>query len=69
MGPTMNQTPREQFVRESEKARRSFLRELWELLGHNKKWWMLPVMAVLLLVALLMVLSSTAVAPFIYSLF
>jgi hypothetical protein len=65
----MKETPREQFVRVSEQARRSFVRELWELLGHNKKWWMLPVIAVLLLVALLMILSSTAVAPFIYSLF
>jgi hypothetical protein len=38
-------------------------------LRHNKKWWLLPIVAVLLLFGVLMLLSGTAAAPFIYTLF
>jgi hypothetical protein len=43
--------------------------ELWSFLRHNKKWWLGPILVVLLLLGLLLVLSSTAAAPFIYTLF
>jgi hypothetical protein len=43
--------------------------ELWYFLRHNKKWWLLPIVLVLLLVGLLLIASSTAMAPFIYTLF
>jgi uncharacterized protein DUF5989 len=45
------------------------LSEVWYLLRQNKKWWLLPIIFVLLLVSLLMVLGNTVVAPFIYTLF
>lgn len=45
------------------------LAELWALLRENKKWWLLPIVLFLVLVAGLMFLSSTAVAPFIYTIF
>jgi hypothetical protein len=45
------------------------LRELLEFLRHEKKWWLTPILVVLLLVGLLVVLGSTAAAPFIYTLF
>jgi hypothetical protein len=38
-------------------------------LRHNKKWWLLPIVAFLLLFGVLMLLSGTAAAPFIYTLF
>jgi uncharacterized protein involved in exopolysaccharide biosynthesis len=47
----------------------SSLSELWEFLRWNKKWWLLPLLAVMILLALLMALSTTAAAPFIYTLF
>jgi len=47
----------------------NLLEEIWLLLHHNRKWWLLPLVAVLLLVGGLIVLSSTAIAPFIYTLF
>ncbi len=47
----------------------SILRELWDFLKHNKKWWLLPIIAVLLMLGVLIVLSGTAAAPFIYTLF
>jgi hypothetical protein len=50
-------------------VRGSFLRELWKFVKHNKKWWLLPTLAVILLLGLLVLLSGTSLAPFIYSLF
>ena len=45
------------------------LAEFWEFLRENKKWYLLPIIAVLLLVAVLLLLAGTAAAPFIYPLF
>jgi hypothetical protein len=44
-------------------------REVWDFVRHNKKWWLLPILAVILLVGLLVILGSTGAAPFIYALF
>ncbi|EHJ48757.1 hypothetical protein DFW101_2753 [Solidesulfovibrio carbinoliphilus subsp. oakridgensis] len=47
-----------------------FLTELWGFLRVRKKFWLLPIILVLLLFGVLVVLTSgTAVAPFIYTLF
>lgn len=44
--------------------------EFGEFLKHNKKYWLAPIVIVLLLVGLLLVVSQgSAVAPFIYTLF
>jgi len=44
--------------------------EFWQFLKERKKWWLLPMIIVLLLVGLLITLTSgTAIAPFIYTLF
>ncbi len=58
-----------EFEREAERASVGFFTELWDFLRHNKKWWLLPIVVVLILVGVLIVLGSTAVAPFIYTLF
>jgi hypothetical protein len=48
----------------------SILREFWTFLRVRKKWWLAPMMLMLLLLGLIIVLSeSSALAPFIYSLF
>jgi hypothetical protein len=44
------------------------LAEFWQFLKHNKKWWLLPILLALLLLGVLVVLSGTALAPFIYPL-
>jgi len=44
--------------------------DLWGFLKERKKWWLLPMVIVLLLFGVLIVLTSgTAIAPFIYTLF
>ena len=65
----MSDAPKSEFERAAERADGGFLRECWDLLRHNKKWWLLPLLIVLLLVGLLVVLSGTAIAPFIYTIF
>ena len=45
------------------------LSEFWAFLKHNKKWWLLPILLVLLVLGVLILLSGTAAAPFIYTLF
>jgi hypothetical protein len=45
------------------------LRELWRFLMSNKKWWLIPMLVVFLLVGLLLVLGGSGAAPFIYTLF
>jgi hypothetical protein len=47
-----------------------FLKDLWGFLRVRKKYWMLPLILVLLLFGVLIVLTTgTAIAPFIYTLF
>ena len=46
------------------------LREFFSFLKHEKKYWLVPIVVVFLLFGLLLVFSqSSAVAPFIYTLF
>ncbi len=43
--------------------------EFVQFLRHNKKWWLWPLVIVLGLTGVLIALSNTALAPFIYTLF
>jgi len=46
------------------------LKDLWHYMKERKKFWLAPVIIVLLLLGLLIVFGgSSAIAPFIYSLF
>jgi len=48
----------------------SFLNDFWEFLRERKKFWLLPIIFVLLLMGGLIVLTQgSAVAPFVYTLF
>ncbi|MGD8936878.1 MAG: DUF5989 family protein [Thiogranum sp.] len=48
----------------------SFLAELWSFLKVRKKFWLLPILLMMVILGSLIVLSQgSAVAPFIYTLF
>jgi hypothetical protein len=48
----------------------SLARELFAYMGARKKWWLLPIMFVLLIFGGLLILAQgSAVAPFIYTVF
>lgn len=57
------------FASQAEGDNQSIIAEFWSLLRHNKKWWLLPVIVALLVLGVLVILGSTAAAPFIYTLF
>jgi hypothetical protein len=48
----------------------SFLRELWAFIRARKKYWLLPLLILMVLIGgLLIVAKGSAIAPFIYTLF
>lgn len=48
----------------------SFLKELWSFLKVRKKFWLLPIIIVMLFLGSIIVLAQgSAVAPFVYTLF
>ncbi|WP_170359744.1 MULTISPECIES: DUF5989 family protein [Ruegeria] len=48
----------------------SFLVEMWQFLRFRKKFWLLPILVMMVLFGGLIVLSQgSAIAPFIYTLF
>lgn len=51
-------------------AKGGLTREIWLFLKHRKKWWMVPILVVLVLVSGLLIFAQTsALAPFIYTIF
>lgn len=51
-------------------SRLSIVSEFWDFLKHRKKFWLLPVVFILLLLSAIIVLTAkSALAPFIYALF
>jgi hypothetical protein len=57
------------FSKEAERKQKSPMAEFFSFVLHNKKWWLTPIILVLIAVGFLAVLGGSGVAPFIYSLF
>ena len=48
----------------------SLLREFWAFMRMQKKWWLAPLIVVLILMGMLVILTEgSALAPFIYAIF
>ena len=51
-------------------ATAALVRELWAFMRVRKKWWLAPILIVMLLIgALLVFAQGSALAPFIYTIF
>jgi len=51
-------------------SRLSIFAELWAFMRTRKKWWLAPILLILVFLSLVIVLTEgSALAPFIYSLF
>jgi len=61
--------PKNLFKEEAEAKPKGALTEFLHFALHNKKWWLTPILVLLVLVSVLIVLGGSGVAPFIYSLF
>ncbi len=57
------------FAQQAAQRQPGLVREFFEFLMHSKKWWLTPIVLMLLLIGVLVVLGGTGVAPFIYTLF
>lgn len=62
-----NQSEFERLANEQQDV--SLVAEFWQFVRENKKWWLLPILGVFLTLGVLIFLSGTAAAPFIYTLF
>ena len=57
------------FAEQAESDAPGLLREFWDFLCNNKKWWLVPILVVLLLFAALAIMTPSGVTPFIYAIF
>ncbi len=56
------------FAREAQEQSDNILVEFWYFLIYNKKWWLTPIIVMLLAIGALVLLSGTSLAPFLYTL-
>ena len=56
----------EDFIRQADEESDNILVEFWYFLRYNKKWWLAPIIVMLLMIGGLVVMSGSALAPFIY---
>ncbi len=69
MSDDEDQTPTDRLEEMADEKQTGLFGELWGMLRHTKKWWLTPIIVVIVILGVLVLLSSTAVAPFIYTLF
>jgi hypothetical protein len=65
----MESKPPTRFEKAEEEAQPSLFAEFLHFLRHSKKYWLVPILLLLLGLGVLVMLGGTAAAPFIYSLF
>lgn len=68
MGNEKDQKPRETLASTSGESP-SLWREFIQFACENKKFWLIPLILVLLLLGVLLIVSGSSMAPFIYTLF
>jgi hypothetical protein len=49
--------------------RSSLAAELLGFVAHHRKWWLLPILTVVLVLGLLVASGGSAIAPFLYAMF
>ena len=62
-------TEKNEFEKAGDDKPLSLVQEFVHFIVDNKKWWLIPILIAFALIGLLIVLSSTGAAPFIYTLF
>lgn len=64
-----DQEKQSDFAQQADRQQTGIVAEFVDFLLHNKKWWITPIILVLLLFGVLIMLGGSAAAPFIYTLF
>ena len=65
----MENDKRTEFEKAGQEKNAGIASEFMAMLKQNKKYWLIPLIAILALFGVLIILGSTAAAPFIYTLF
>lgn len=65
----MSDEKKSEFESAGEKVRTRWWPEIFQMLKENKKYWMIPIILILLVAGLLILLGGSAIAPFLYPLF
>lgn len=64
-----DKTSKPSFQEAAQAEEQGLVAEFVQFLKENKKWWLAPILIVLMLMGALILLSGSAAAPFIYTLF
>ena len=64
-----SQSVNTEFAQQATQESPGIVGEFMQFLSENKKWWLMPIIVLFVLAGVLMLLSSTGLAPFIYTLF
>lgn len=46
-----------------------FLKEFWHFIRTQRKWWLVPVIVILLLLGVLIIFAGSTISNFVYTLF
>ena len=65
----MSEKNKNRFEAAGQRKQSGIFAEVFQMLKQNKKYWLIPILLVLLALGALVLLSGTAAAPFIYTLF
>lgn len=65
----MQSDEQRQFLERAKRRRPGLTAEFWQLLRDHRRWWLTPIVIALLVLSLFALLSTSAAAPFIYTLF
>jgi len=66
---SQDNSQKDEFLEASKEKEGSLVSELIGFMSENKKWWLSPIIAILLLLGALIFLGGSGIAPFIYTLF
>lgn len=58
-----------EFERQADQRQSGLFAEVLQYLAQNRKWWLTPIIIVLLLIGGIVALAGTGAAPFIYTIF
>ena len=65
----MSEDKKNEFENAGQEESTGIVGEFVAMIKQNKKYWLIPIILILLLIGVLIILGSTAAAPFIYTLF
>ena len=65
----MSEEKKSEFESAGQEQGTGIVGEFVAMMKQNKKYWLIPIILILLLIGVLIILGSTAAAPFIYTLF